>query len=89
MPKKPDWFDNKISIGNVISWLTVFASLVYMVAFVRADINTLNTFRDETKLEVRVFREQRAIDRDALLRMEGDIKVIRQIVEQQARATRP
>jgi hypothetical protein len=88
--KRPTWWDSKINAGNVISWLLVGASAIYTIAFVRADVNALQQFRDETKVEIIRFREQRSNDRDALLRMEGDIKVIRQLVEQQARTvTRP
>lgn len=85
--KAPSWWEGKVNAGNVISWAVILSSTVYMIAFVRADVNALQTFRDETKLEVGRLREQRASDRDALLRMEGDIRVIRQIVEQQARST--
>lgn len=84
--KHPSWWDNKINTGNIVSWLVVAASAVYTVAFVRADVNALQQFRDETKIEMVRFREQRSSDREALLRMEGDIRVIRQIVEQQARS---
>lgn len=83
--KTPSWWEGKVSPGNVISWALILCSTAYMVAFVRADVNALQTFRDETKADIRVIREQRTADRDALLRMEGDIRVIRQLVEQQAR----
>jgi len=83
--KAPAWWDSKINAGNVISWAVILCSTVYMVAFVRADVNALQNFRDEAKTEILRIREQRTNDRDALLRMEGDIRVIRQIVEQQAR----
>ncbi len=85
--KAPSWWEGKVNAGNVISWAVILSSTVYMIAFVRADVNALQAFRDETKLDIARFREQRASDRDALLRMEGDIRVIRQIVEQQARST--
>jgi biopolymer transport protein ExbB/TolQ len=85
--RAPSWWEGKVNAGNVISWAVILSSTVYMIAFVRADVNALQAFRDETKLEIRLFREQRQSDREALIRMEGDIRAIRQIVEQQARST--
>ncbi len=82
MTKPPSWWEGKINAGNVISWAVIMSSAIYMVAFIRADVNALQSFRDDTKREIVEFRHLRQQDREAFLRMEGDIRVIRQILEQ-------
>lgn len=86
---KPAWFDNRVGLGNVISWLGIFASAVYTLTVVQSDVKALQAFRDDTKVEIAKFREQRAADREALIEMRGDIRVIRQILEQQNRPVTP
>lgn len=85
--KAPSWWESKINTGNVVSWLIVLASSVYMVAFMRADVNSLQSFKDEAKLELIRLREQRAADREAIVEMRQDVRYIRQILEKDRRTT--
>lgn len=85
MTKHPPWWDGKFGPRDVIAWVITLSSAIYMVVFIRADVNALQSFRDDTKREIVEFRHLRQQDREAFLRMEGDIRVIRQILEQQSR----
>ncbi len=82
---RPSWFDSRVSIGNIITWLTLLGGIVWMAAEVRADIAGLKEFKDETKTEIRKIAAERAIDREAVIEMRTDIRLIRQILEAQLR----
>lgn len=83
---KPDW---KLSIPSFI--YTALSALVGVVgAFYLLQSKVEATASHVGRVEIRVERleagreqdrEQRRQDRDAFLRMEGDVRVIRQIVE--------
>ena len=81
----PRWFDGKISLGNIVTWATILVGLSVSYTWVQADVRELRTHRDETKAEIKELRVQRQADRDTLMEIKGDIRVIRQIVEQPLR----
>lgn len=83
--RTPSWFDNRVSIGNVVTWLTLVGSVIWMAAEVRADIASLKDFREKTEAQMLRVAEQRSIDRDVMAEVKADIRLIRQILEQQAR----
>ena len=80
---RPSWFDTRVSLGNIVTWITLLGAVFYMAAEVRADINSLKEFRDETKVQMKEVAAQRALDREAVIEMRTDIRLIRQILEQQ------
>lgn len=79
--QKPGWFDGKINLGNIVSWTVMILGLAASYAWMQADINTLKEFKAETLAYIEKAREQRAVDRESLLEMKGDIRVIRQLLE--------
>ncbi len=82
---RPSWFDTRVSLGNIVTWITLLGGIVYMAAEVRADIKGLIEFRDDTKVQMQKINEQRAIDREAVIEMRTDIRLIRQLLERQLR----
>lgn len=87
--RQPTWWEGKINAGNVVSWIIVLSSTIYMVAFMRADVNALQQFKDEAKAEMLRFREQRSADREAIVEMRQDVRYIRQLLERGDRRREP
>jgi hypothetical protein len=83
--KTPEWFDGKINLGNVVSWCLILTGLVASFTWVQADVRELRSFKEEAKTEIRDMKMNRQNDRDALMEIRGDIRVIRQMIEQQSR----
>lgn len=81
----PSWFDTRVSLGNIVTWITLLGGIIWMAAEVRADIGSLKEFKEETKIEIRKMAADRAIDREAVIEMRTDIRLIRQLLEQQSR----
>lgn len=86
--RKPDWFDGKINLGNVVSWLVILCASTAAFVMVQTDVKALQAFRDETKVEMARFRDQRQLDREAIIEMRGDVRFIRQLLEQQKPASK-
>jgi hypothetical protein len=74
-------FDPKISAGNIVTWIIAGCGLVATIVWVQADIQALAKFEQEARSDIRQLKEQRGSDREALLEIKGDIRVIRQILE--------
>lgn len=76
---KPDW---KLNVPSFA--MTALASAAgCIVAFVvlQSDVKAINSHVTRVELRVEKIEARRDADRDAFLRMEGDVRVIRQIVE--------
>ena len=86
--RTPSWFDTRVSLGNLVTWATLLGGMIWMAAEVRADIASLKDFREKTELQMQRVSEQRAVDRDIMAEMKSDIRLIRQILEQQLRQDR-
>lgn len=79
--QKPGWFDGKINLGNVVSWTVMLVGIAVSYTWIQADVKALQAFRVETLAYIEKAREQRAADRESLLEIKGDIRLIRQILE--------
>lgn len=86
--RAPSWFDTRVSLGNLVTWATLLGGMVWMAAEVRADITALKDFRDKTEIQMQRVAEQRVVDRETVAEMKSDIRLIRQILEQQLRQDR-
>lgn len=81
--QRPTWFDTRVSIGNIVTWVTLVGSVVWMAAEVRADIGALKEFKEKTETRMERMATDRSTDREAMIEMRTDIRLIRQILEQQ------
>lgn len=79
---QPSWWKPEVTPGNVVSWAVSIVGIAAVVVWLQADVRALQSFRDEARGEIAKMKDQRALDREALLDMKGDIRVIRQILEQ-------
>lgn len=79
--QKLNWFDGKVNAGNIISWLVILVSIAVSYTATQADVRALQNFRTETLAFIEKAREQRAADRESLLEIKGDIRLIRQLLE--------
>lgn len=78
---RPGWWENKIGLGNVVSWCVIIITAAYAFGIQSHELRTLADWRDEAKAEISAIKAQRAADRETLIEMKGDIRVIRQILE--------
>jgi hypothetical protein len=77
-PRRPTtWFDNKISLGNLVTWVTVICGLVASYTWVQADVRTLQEARQETKEELRELKRRQEGDREAIMEMKGDVRAMK------------
>jgi hypothetical protein len=78
----PKWWDGKISPGNVISWLLTSGGVVAVFVWIQADVKALQEWKLESRSKIDRLESQRASDRETLMEIKGDIRVIRQMLEQ-------
>lgn len=83
--RKPGWFDGKISLGNLVSWGVMLCGIVATFVWTQADVKALQSFRQSTETEIQRLKDQRQLDRENLIEMKADIRVIRHLLEQQSR----
>lgn len=78
---RPSWWKSEITPGNVLSMLTTLVAITAFIVLTRADVQALQSAK--MAIETRIDRiEGRAeADRRTLYEMQGDIRVIRQILE--------
>lgn len=86
---RPQWFDTRLSIGNLLTIGTFLVALVAGWTMVRADVADLKASREEMRNDLREVRRDRATDREALMEMRGDIRVIRSLLERRDERPQP
>ena len=77
----PRWFKPEVTIGNVVAWVLAMIGAIAAYVSMQIEVRALVRDRDETKIEIRALKDQRAVDREQVIEMRGDIRVIRQILE--------
>jgi hypothetical protein len=77
-------FDNKISLGNLIT--IAFGIVAAITAFVYIQTDLVQLKREQLRFEVRLERleTEAKADRRDVAEIKGDIRVIRQILESQS-----
>jgi hypothetical protein len=78
---KPAWWDGKIGLGNVVSWLIIIVTAAYAFGIQSQELRAIDEWKSEAKTAIAKLQSQRQEDREAVIEMRGDIRVIRQILE--------
>jgi hypothetical protein len=78
---KPTWWDGKIGLGNVVSWLIIITTAAYAFGIQSQELRAIDEWKIEAKREIAELKTQRQADRETVIEMRGDIRVIRQILE--------
>ena len=78
---RPGWWKSEITPGNVLSMLTTLVAITAFIVLTRADVQALQSAKTAIETRIDHIEARAEADRRTLYEMQGDIRVIRQILE--------
>ena len=83
MMSAPSWWKWEVTPGNVVSWALSLAAAVALFVWLQADVRALQKFDETVERRLTRAEERSENDRRDIGEIKGDIRVIRQILENQ------
>ena len=78
---RPSWWKSEITPGNILSMLTTLVAVTAFIVMTRADVHALQAAKLAIETRIDRIETKAEHDRRTLYEMQGDIRVIRQILE--------
>lgn len=79
---KPLWWKWEVTPGNVISWISSIIAIVVVIVLLQSDVKALKADTERQDRRITRIEERQEKANETISEMRGDIRVIRQILEQ-------
>lgn len=79
---KPSWWKWEVTPGNVVSWVTSIIMIAVVIVWLQADVKAQKADTERLERRVTKVEDRQEKTNETIAEMRGDIRVIRQILEQ-------